>query len=148
MYSWVSHYTWVFLLCQKHTISFSCVPTEQGLTAWIVVDKTYTDVKLKEIADTVHKNICGMTGNCVCERQLFSQALIATQNIINMQATTVNVKSQIEKTFSGKVVKYVLREIDEKCRHQLGTGDIKAYYYSEQLSRMAFEDYNVQDYVF
>lgn len=65
-----------------------------------------------------------------------------------MQARTVRVKSEIEKTFSGKVVKYVLREIDEKCCHQLGTGDIKAYHYSEQFTRMAFEDYNVKEYVF
>ena len=65
-----------------------------------------------------------------------------------MQARTVFVKSQIERTFSGKVVKYALREIDEKCLHQLGTGDIRAYYYSEQFSRMAFEDYNVEEYVY
>ena len=57
-------------------------------------------------------------------------------------------KPEIEKTFSGKVVKYVLREIDERCHHQLGTGDVKAYYYGEQFSKMAFEDYNVEDYVF
>ena len=57
-------------------------------------------------------------------------------------------KSEIEKTFSGKVVKYALREIDQRCRHdQLGTADIEAYYYNEQFSRMAVEDYNVENYV-
>ena len=59
-----------YILCPKHTISFPCVPTEQGLTACITVDKTYTEARLKEIADTVHKRICGMTGNCVCGRKL------------------------------------------------------------------------------
>ena len=46
------------------------------------------------------------------------------------------------------MVKYALREIEQRFSHELGTGDIKAYYYEEQLSIIAFEDYDVQNYVF
>lgn len=57
-------------------------------------------------------------------------------------------KPTIEKTLSGKILRYLLVEIDQQFRHELGTSDVEGEYYSEQLRVIAIEEYGNLDYVY